>query len=96
MIKGGSFGVIECFRDITGRRRTEAPEPGVLERLQPAGKSQAPGPILRGLSHDFNNILNTLLGYTEMALLSLSDPQQAGGPNYFWRRPSGRKNSPGT
>lgn len=81
--KGQVIGVIEYFRDITGRRRTEAPEPGVRERLQPAGESQAPGPIPRGLSHNFNNILNTLLGYMEMALLSLADPRQAGETELF-------------
>jgi len=81
--KGQVIGVIEYFRDITGRWRTEAKEAGVQERLQPGRPSKAPGFIPRGLSHEFNNILNTLLGYMEMALLSLSDPRQAGETELF-------------
>lgn len=58
--------------DVTERRRME-------ESLREASKMQAIGALAGGISHDFNNILLTISGFTELALDRVSDesPVQA-------------------
>jgi len=74
---GRLTGVIEYFRDITELKQTEAKEAGMQEQIRKAQKMEAIGTLSGGIAHDFNNILNAIMGYTELALLSLSDMPSA-------------------
>ncbi len=61
---GNLLGVVEDFRDITQRKRSE-------EELRHVQKMEAIGTLAGGIAHDFNNILYAIQGYTELTLLEL-------------------------
>ena len=57
----GRNGAIVFVRDITARKELE-------QRLLQAQKMEAVGRLAGGVAHDFNNMLQTILGYTEMLI----------------------------
>lgn len=59
--KGRITSVIEIGRDISEPRRLE-------EQLQQAQRMDAVGRVAGGVVHDFNNMLNAMMGYAELAL----------------------------
>ncbi|MEW6542709.1 MAG: PAS domain S-box protein [Nitrospirota bacterium] len=64
-VQGRFYGCI--IRDITGRRRIEH----VKEELE-AQKQEALRRMAGGMAHDFNNLMTVIVGYSGMALSSLS------------------------
>lgn len=54
--------------DITKRKRTEEEKNVLQAQLTEAQKMESVGRLAGGVAHDFNNMLGTILGYTELAL----------------------------
>ena len=55
-------------RDITRQLRDEAEKEALHTQLAHGQKLESIGRLAGGVSHDFNNMLQAILGYTEMAL----------------------------
>ncbi len=62
--------------DITARINAEKEREALEDQLLRAQKLEAIGTLAGGIAHDFNNILSAILGYTELALVSLDNVQQ--------------------
>jgi len=58
---GEIFGVLGAYTDITEQRNLE-------EQCRQAQKMDAVGHLAGGVAHDFNNMLQIILGYTEIAI----------------------------
>lgn len=65
------IGVQGLVEDITGAKMMEA-------QLRQAQKMEAVGTLAGGIAHDFNNILAAIIGYTELAQLSIPQSGPAG------------------
>jgi PAS domain S-box-containing protein len=67
---GATIGIFAAMEDITERKKLE-------QQLVQAQKMEAVGRLAGGLAHDFNNMLQTILGYSEMLQLQLEDDSAA-------------------
>jgi signal transduction histidine kinase len=63
-VPGRERTVVFLVRDITAHKHLE-------EQLRQAQKMEAIGRLAGGISHDFSNILTTIIGYSEMLIDSL-------------------------
>ena len=66
-------GIVQIARDITANKNSEKEHRMLQEQLIQAQKMEAIGTLAGGIAHDFNNILAAVMGYTELALLSLPE-----------------------
>jgi PAS domain S-box-containing protein len=60
-------GSVIVFSDVSERKRLE-------EQLRQVQKMDAVGKLAGGIAHDFNNAITAILGYAEMILLRVRDP----------------------
>ena len=61
----------ELLLEVTNRQRAQATQRKLEGLLQQSQKMEAIGTLAGGIAHDFNNILSAIIGYTELAKLSL-------------------------
>jgi PAS domain S-box-containing protein len=64
--------VTAIMRDSSARKKAEAGKAKLEEQLRRAQKLETIGTLAGGIAHDFNNILAPIMGYTEIALMSLN------------------------
>ena len=63
-------GTLISGEDISQMRSLE-------KQLRDAQKMESVGTLARGVAHDFNNILGSVLGYAELAMVAGDDPDKA-------------------
>ena len=65
--QGTSAAIASAF-DITERKEAEEEKEKLEEQLLQAQKMEAIGRLAGGVAHDFNNMLNVIIGYAELVL----------------------------
>jgi len=75
--EGRSSGFVVMSTDITKRKEAEATRVKLEEQLRQSRKMEAIGTLAGGVAHDFNNILQTVMGYTEMLAARLDGDEDA-------------------
>ena len=68
----GRTYLMSIFRDITERKQAEEEKDKLEGQLGQAQKMEVVGQLAGGVAHDFNNILQAIQGYTQLAMQSLS------------------------
>ncbi|MGK0240887.1 MAG: two-component system cell cycle sensor histidine kinase/response regulator CckA [Candidatus Pelagisphaera sp.] len=73
---GKVIGFYSAITDLTNRKNAEKGKAELEARLRRSQKLKTIGSLAGGIAHDFNNILTPILGYTDLALLSIppTDP----------------------
>ncbi|MEA3359279.1 MAG: PAS domain S-box protein [Thermodesulfobacteriota bacterium] len=66
---GGEDCLLAVVKDITPVKRAEQEKANLEKQLQQAQKMESIGTLAGGISHDFNNLLQSILGYTQIILL---------------------------
>jgi PAS domain S-box-containing protein len=70
-VNGDPLEVLAVTRDVTREREAQQVLRSSQERLQQAQKMEALGTLAGGIAHDFNNILAAIIGYAELARMSI-------------------------
>ena len=67
----GRPAMLSICRDITERKQTEEERSALESQLRHSQKLESLGVLAGGIAHDFSNILTTVIGNAELALLQL-------------------------
>ena len=68
---GRIVGLVGIHTDISERKRTEEEKERLQKQLLQAQKMESIGRLAGGVAHDFNNMLQTIMGYCDLSLRSL-------------------------
>lgn len=74
---GRIHGVLGVYEDITERVEAEAERTRLQAQLVQAQKMESVGRLAGGVAHDFNNMLQAIIGTAELALRQKPAPEQA-------------------
>jgi PAS domain S-box-containing protein len=75
--EGRVVGAIEAIRDITKLKLEEEKRLELERRLLQSQKLESLGMMAAGIAHNFNNLLQAVLGNVELALMQLPDASPA-------------------
>jgi PAS domain S-box-containing protein len=77
LVEDGDFaGVISVSRDITSLVEAERERSRIQKELQKAQKLESMGIMAGGVAHDFNNILEGIIGQADLAMAEDADPDR--------------------
>ncbi|GLI53491.1 PAS domain S-box protein [Thermodesulfovibrio yellowstonii] len=69
----GNPAALNLMRDITDLKKAEEEKENLYKQLLHAQKMEAIGKLTAGIAHDFNNMLTSIKGFTQLAMMSLSE-----------------------
>jgi two-component system, cell cycle sensor histidine kinase and response regulator CckA len=70
---GKPVGILLAGRNINDRKKAEAEKEKLEKQLLQAQKMETVGRLAGGVAHDFNNMLNVILGYIDLTKLQLPE-----------------------
>ncbi|MGA8830397.1 MAG: PAS domain S-box protein [Desulfomonilaceae bacterium] len=69
-------GLIATIADITPRKKAEQEKEALMTQLVQSQKMEAIGTLVGGLAHDFNNMLQIIIGYAQLLMMDKEEDHE--------------------